>query len=468
MVTRPAKTVKRWVRYLRVETVEAPDAFSRSRERYRRAGLSGVTGIAARGIQIVTSLVTVPLTLHYLGAERYGMWMAMSSLVAMLGFADLGIGNGLLNAISDAHGREDRGDAARYVSSAFFSLIGISLVALVTFGIVYAFVPWAKVFNVTTPLAVAESGPAVAVLMLGFVLGMPLGVISRVRAGYQEAFIDSVWIAAGNLLGLALVLLSVAAHVGLPWLVLAMSAGPLMATALNGAELFWRRSPWLRPRWSGASRAAAYAVLGTGVYFFVLQIAGAVAFQSDSLVIAQVVGPAAVAQYAIPMKLFMLAPTVIGFLLAPLWPAYAEAVSRGDTTWAVVAFRRSVRMALLAGTATSIVLLLVGKPLIRLWVGSSIQPSTGLLVAAGVWAVLTCISAAYAVFLNGVGVLRLQVVLAVLMMIANLALSIAFTIRIGVSGVIWGSVVAQAAFVLLPLTVYLARSFPRLDSGQPG
>jgi O-antigen/teichoic acid export membrane protein len=164
----------------------------------------------------------------------------------------------------------------------------------------------------------------------------------------------------------------------------------------------------------------------------------------------------------------MLAPMVIGFLLAPLWPAYAEAVSRGDTTWAVVAFRRSVRMALLAGTATSIVLLLMGKPLIQLWVGSSIQPSTGLLVAAGVWAVLTCISTAYAVFLNGVGVLRLQVVLAVLMMIANLALSIAFTIRIGVPGVIWGSVVAQAVFVLLPLTVYLARSFPRLDSGQTG
>ena len=61
------------------------------------------------------------------------MWMAMSSLVAMLGFADLGIGNGLLNAISDAHGRDDRGDAARYVSSAFFSLVAISLVALVAF-----------------------------------------------------------------------------------------------------------------------------------------------------------------------------------------------------------------------------------------------------------------------------------------------------------------------------------------------
>lgn len=458
------ETTRRGLRFIRSGSHDLSVASGRSKERYRRAGLSTVASIAARGIQVLTSLVTVPLTLHYLGSQRYGMWMVMSSLIAMLGFADLGIGNGLLNAISGAYGRDDRGEAARYVSSAFFALVAISLLVLAAFTVVYAIVPWGRVFNVDMPLAVAESGPAVAVLLLSFVVGMPLSVISRVRAGYQEGFIDSAWIVAGNLLSLALVLLAVAARGGLPVLVLAMAAGPLLATAMNGVELFWRRLPWLRPRWTAASRTAAYAVLGTGLYFFVLQIAGAVAYQSDSLVLAQVLGPDAVAQYAIPMKLFMLVPTAMGLLFVSLWPAYAEAFSRGDWKWTMVTLRRSIWMGVLIGVPSSVALVAVGKPLIRLWVGSSVEPTTLLLAAAGTWAALTCVGGAFATFLNGAGILRLQVVLAVLMMTGNLALSILLTMRIGVSGVIWGSVVAQVVFVIVPLTAYLIWRFPRGDA----
>jgi O-antigen/teichoic acid export membrane protein len=403
----------------------------------------------------------VPLTLHYLGPERYGMWMVMSSLIAMLGFADLGVGNGLLNAIAGAHGRDDKGEAVRYVSSAFFTLVAISLLVLVAFAIAYTYVPWSGVFNVDSPLAVAESGPAVAVLLLSFVIGMPLGVISRVRAGYQEGFIDSAWIIAGNLLSLALVLLAIAARAGLPVLVLAMASGPLLATAMNGIELFWRRSPWLRPRWSAASRTAARAVLGTGLYFFVLQIAGAVAYQSDSIVLAQVMGPDAVAEYAVTMKLFMIVPMAMGLLFVSLWPAYAEALSRGDRIWAMATLRRSIWTAVLIGAPSSVALVAVGKPLIRLWVGSSVEPSTLLLAAAGAWAALNCVGGAFASFFNGAGLLRLPAVLSVFLMIGNLALSILMTMRIGVSGVLWGSVIAQVVFMTAPMTAFLIWRFRR-------
>lgn len=64
--------------------------------------------------------ISVPLTLRYLGTERYGLWMTISSVIAVLGFSDLGLNNGLLNGISQANGTNDRELARRYVSSAFF------------------------------------------------------------------------------------------------------------------------------------------------------------------------------------------------------------------------------------------------------------------------------------------------------------------------------------------------------------
>lgn len=54
------------------------------------------------------SLIASPLTLAYLAPQQYGIWMTISSMVTSLACADLGIGNGLVNAISEAHGRNDR------------------------------------------------------------------------------------------------------------------------------------------------------------------------------------------------------------------------------------------------------------------------------------------------------------------------------------------------------------------------
>ena len=45
---------------------------------------------------------------------------------------------------------------------------------------------------------------------------------------------------------------------------------------------------------------------------------------------ARVIDVAAVTQYAVPMQLFMLIPTVFGLLAYPLWPAYREAL--GEAT----------------------------------------------------------------------------------------------------------------------------------------
>ena len=87
-------------------------------QRIRRAFLSTLASAAARGTVVLTSLLSVPLTLGYLGKERFGLWMVISSLVALLGLADLGVGNGLLNVLAKAYGKDDR-DAARVgVSSA--------------------------------------------------------------------------------------------------------------------------------------------------------------------------------------------------------------------------------------------------------------------------------------------------------------------------------------------------------------
>ncbi|MDQ3013711.1 MAG: hypothetical protein M3X11_23770, partial [Acidobacteriota bacterium] len=184
---------------LRLAPFDASTEEGRSQERYRRVLLSAGASITAKAITAATTLISIPLTVNYLGTERYGMWMTISSVIAMLAFADLGMGNGLVNSIAEAHGRDDRAAACRYVSSGFFMLLGVAVGIVLLFSMAYGLMPWPRVFNVTSELAMREAGPALAVFVLCFAANIPLGVVERVQLGYQEGFVSSVWQSAGSL-----------------------------------------------------------------------------------------------------------------------------------------------------------------------------------------------------------------------------------------------------------------------------
>jgi hypothetical protein len=53
----------------------------RSNERYRRVALTTIASIIAKAIALLTGLISVPLTFRYLGAERYGIWMVLVSIM---------------------------------------------------------------------------------------------------------------------------------------------------------------------------------------------------------------------------------------------------------------------------------------------------------------------------------------------------------------------------------------------------
>jgi O-antigen/teichoic acid export membrane protein len=245
--------VLRVLSVIRLKPFDISTGEGRATERLRRVFWTATTSALAKGINTLTVLISVPITLGYLGTERYGLWMTITSIVAFLGFADLGIGNVILNLVSEANGKNDADTARKCVSNAFFMLIGISVGLAVIFVLIYPYVGWDRFFNVSSSIARREAGPAVATFLACFLVNLPLSIIPRIQMGYQEGYLSSVWQGISNLLGLAGLVSIVHLRAGLPWLVLVITGAPALGNLLNGVYLFAIQRPWLIPRSRDAS-----------------------------------------------------------------------------------------------------------------------------------------------------------------------------------------------------------------------
>jgi O-antigen/teichoic acid export membrane protein len=458
----------RGLRFARLRPFDTSTPEGRANERYRRVLLTAAASLGSRGVAILTMLISLPLTLHYLGHDRYGMWMTISSVVGLLGFADLGLGNGLLNAISNADGRGDRDDARRYTTSALLMLSTVALVLGVAFALVYPWVPWGKLFNVKTAQAARESGPAVAAFMACFLCNLPLAVVQRVQVGYQEGLAANLWQCLASLLGFAALLVAIFLHAGLVWLIAAMAGGPCVAYLINSAVVFGVQKPWLRPARSAMHFAAALRLLRMGSMFFILQITCAMAFTADNIIVARVLGSDAVPTYAISARMFAIPSLVVALAINPLWPAYGEALARGDVAWVRRTLYRSLQLTLAIVVPSAVFLVLTGAFIVRVWTHDpNVVPSLGLLLGLGTWLIIGQVANSLATFLNGIHVIRFQAVVCLLAAFVNLWASVVLTRRIGVAGVIWGTNIAYGLLICTPYAFYIPMLVKRIGRQAP-
>ncbi|MEO8251745.1 MAG: hypothetical protein ABI578_04635, partial [Chloroflexota bacterium] len=174
----------------------------RGAERYRRAALTAIASGGARVVSLATLLLTVPITLGYLGSEQYGVVVTITALTAMLVFADFGLGNGLMNLVATAKGRDDHPAIVRSISSAFFMLTAVAIALSVPAYLLYRFVPWTSFMNVG-PERAGEVSAAIAIFLASVLINLPLGIVHRVQLALQEGFVNSLWNAIGSVATLA-------------------------------------------------------------------------------------------------------------------------------------------------------------------------------------------------------------------------------------------------------------------------
>ncbi len=409
--------------------------------------------MVSKGLVLAVNAISIPIIIRYLGAESFGVWVTISTALSMLLVLDLGVANSLTNFMSEAYAADDQDHASTYSTTALYVMLAIALLLGGVVSWVWPILHWDRLFHLSSPAETLTVSRAVAVAVTIFLVGLPAGLAPKILGGYQELRLANLFTAAGSLCNLISIIVLVYLHAGLVALVAASSGALVGANLLCLVWIWCFHKPWLSPRLSRIKASAARRMMQSGSEFFVLQIAGLVAFNSDNLVVTHYLGPAQVAPYSVAWRLAGYASVAQTMILPALWPAFSEAFARGDLQWVRSTFRRTTWLTLGTALAFCLVFAFGGRTIIRIWASSAAVPTQGLMLLMCVWILISTFMSNTATVLVAKGKTRLQAWCSLGAAALNLTLSIYWVQRIGAPGVILATIVSYLLVLVVPQTV---------------
>lgn len=433
----------------------------RADERYRLAALSIVASILSRVINVALTLLSVSLTLPYLGVERFGIWMTVASFAAMLTFLDLGVGNALTNRVAQQAAKDDIVTLRQTISGGlgFIALIGLSMGLLLW--LIASNLSWASVIKLDKPELLSETRQAAMTFAVLFGLNIFTGGIQRVFAGMQKAYIGHIATAVASVAACIGLWFAARAQLGISALLMIMLGGQFVA----GLLLLW----WLVTHKQFSLKSITHFgklesdhLLKAGGLFFLLQIGTMIGWGADSLIISSTIGVAQVAVFSVVQRLFQFATQPLSILNAPLWGAYADAKARGDKQFIRKTLRHSLLITLVCASLGSLVLLFHHVQLIDTWTHGRIVAPEVFVVLFAVWAIFEACGNAFAMFLNGAGIIRLQVFSVLLFMALALPMKLILIQEFNLTGMPLATIMSYFISTFLVYVAYFSINYSKI------
>ena len=399
-------------------------------------------GVLVKPLSMILSLVYVPLAITYLGDARYGIWATISSFTQWFSMFDIGIGYGMRNKLAASFAVGDMKKSGEITSTAYIVISRISVCLFLAFTVISVIVDLPKVMNIE-----AENDNvrlALWITVLFVCLNFVLSLSNTIAYAIQKAAVASVaGVAVQALNTLFIVVCKKLIAPDMVVVALTLGASGAIINAIVNVILFGKYR-YLAPRKRNYRKSEVKDITSIGFLLFIGQIGSLVMNSTDNLLISRLFNPADVTPYSTAYKMFLVFIQIQGIIILPMWSAFTSAETRGEYQWIRNKFKRMQQIAVLLSLGV-IVLLIVIKPVSRIWIGRDLNYPETMLIVMACYFIVYLFSSNYASFLCGTNDLKIYSVNALVAAIANIPLSILFakTMRMGLTGIILGTLVSQ-------------------------
>jgi O-antigen/teichoic acid export membrane protein len=317
---------------------------------------------------MVAAAVAVPLLLHALGTEAFGVLSISWTLIGYFTLFDLGLGRALTRVVAEGLGGQTTSDLPAIVGTSLLMLFGIGVVAALALA---AATPWMVESVFKIPVALARDARATFYLLA---LSLPAVLLTAGLGGVLAAYQR---FRALNLVRIPMSILSFVLPMAvLPFTQsLAVIVGMIVAVRFVSAMAHFaicaRTMPAMQRGLQGSARLVAPLLRSAG-WIALINLMVPLFASLDRVLVGAWTSIGSVAYYAPPQevvtKLWILPAT----LVSVLFPAFAT-TGQSNPERSRLLYLRGLKQVHLALFPVTLILVAVGGDLLRVWLGAPFE-----------------------------------------------------------------------------------------------
>jgi O-antigen/teichoic acid export membrane protein len=322
-------------------------------------------------INLASRFLLVPLFLLAWGANIYGEWLLLSSMVAYLTLTDMGGATYIGNRMTQAFAHRDHELFRKILHTGLALFLAIPLVVFIVFVTLIFF------FNPSPFLHITQTSHRVVILVLAllafqFVISLPQGILIRVYFAAEMLPRGVMLLNLMQFLSLSLV----AGGLWLGWSMVPIALLQIIPYGIIAAAALYdlnRRFPQFQVfSLQGADFSFGLSFIKPSLHFFLIQISQAFSVQGIVLVVGMVLGPVQVVLFSTIRTLVNLIRSFFEQVSHAAWPEMTRLDAQQDMDKFLVLFRVILRTTLMASILFITVFHFFGGHIYHFWLRKTV------------------------------------------------------------------------------------------------
>ncbi|MGH9352046.1 MAG: oligosaccharide flippase family protein [Terriglobia bacterium] len=417
---------------------------------------NAITNWLSLGATMVIGFLLAPFILHHLGDDAYGLYYLIVSLTGYYGLLDLGIRSSIVKYVASYNATGDQEGLNRLINTTIFSYSVLAMVVLAATFIGSFYVD--SLFRIT-PAFLKTARLLFLITGAGIALSFPLGVFSGILEGLQKFYWTNPVYVSGFAVRAALIVLLLDRGYGLltlAWISVGVSSigynVGCTALALRATHIDWG--------WRFVNKKSLRLIINYGLISFAILLAGIIRTTVDNIVIGIFISSAAITFYSIGSRLVEYLSRIVQQLSHIFVPIASHLEATADASRIQRLFIEGNRACAFIAFPFAAVLVILGKPLIAVWMGARYVSSSYLiLVILLVPSVLWYSQGASTQMLYGMNRHKWLAKIRLADAFASLALCLVLVRPMGITGVAIGLAIPWSIVSLFFLSPHLCKMF---------
>ena len=405
---------------------------------------STISNSIGKVITLACYFFLTPFVLHRLGSTQYGLWVLVGSALAYGSLLDFGILATVIKYVAELQAQQRSSDTRNLLSSALklYSKVGVVAVLLSA-----GFAPlFPRIFDV-------PSGDRTVAAWLVFLMGAGLGVqlpcmlTTAVLRGLQRYDIVSLLGVTATLLYAGSVVVALSFGHGLLYMA-AISLGVTLVMQIPTLWFIRTIAPDLRLSWRGGGPQWTRKLTSYGAWLFILDLSGLIRSKTDVMVIGSLFPLRAITPYGLARRIGESGQTMADQFMKVILPLSSELHASNDHLRLRSLFLVGTRLTLGIFLPIASVLVVLGRPILTVWVGSEYASSAPLVRLLALTYLIDVLAWPPSTVLQGIGRHKLLAKLSLASALLNIPLTIVLTIKYHLVGAAWATLLSTATFTM--------------------